>query len=382
MTIYWLYIAACLIAAIAVLKATPLVKATALKLKKLDTPCERKMHQQPMVRLGGIAIFGATVFSLSCIGLLAYLTGTFNYFTQETISTISLLVAGGSGFFIIGLADDLFDLSAFNRLWMQGAIASILWGLGLQINTLTIPGLAEPVLLGWLSLPITVFWIAGVVNAINWIDGLDGLATGVSSIAVATLVTLGIVMSQPVLALMGSALLGSLLGFLVYNYSPATIFMGDGGSYFIGFILASLCMVGPQHLNSPFATLLPLIILAIPLGDMTYVICSRLYRRQSPFCADNLHLHHRLLSREITPETTVWIVYVLTLATGSLALVIVGLAGAFTLFTGLMVLLCFLVWQLSIAASLFHESHQLSKQSEQKIADIGVRKELWYSKNL
>ncbi len=115
---------------------------------------------------------------------------------------------------------------------------------------------------------------------------------------------------------------------------------------------------------------------------MTYVILSRLYRRQSPFCADNLHLHHRLLSRKITHETTVWIMYVLTLATGSLALVIVGLAGTFTLFTGLMVLLCFLVWQMSIAASLFHGSHQLSKRSEQNIVDINVRKELWYSKTL
>ena len=382
MTICGIYIAACLISAGAALGATPLVKSVALKFKQLDTPSDRKVHHQPTVRLGGVAIFTATLFSLLCI----WTTGALGDFTPETLTSLSLLVLGGSGFFLIGFADDLFDLSPFNRLWMQGAIASTLWGLGLQINTLTLPGLTEPVLLGWLSLPITVLWIAGVVNAINWIDGLDGLATGVSSIAVATLVTLGIAVSQPVPALVGSALLGSLLGFLVYNYSPATIFMGDGGSYFIGFILAGLCIVGPQHSNSPFATLLPLIILAIPLGDMTYVILSRLYRKQSPFCADNLHLHHRLLSQEITHETTVWIMYVLTLATGSLALVLVGLAGTFTLFTGLTVLLCFLVWQLSTAAFLFHESHQLSKRSEQRseqrTADIGVRKELWYSKNL
>ena len=378
MTIHGIYAAAALISGGIALGATPLVKSVALKFKQLDTPSARKVHHQPTVRLGGVAIFTATLLSLLCI----WMTGALRNFTSETLATLSLLLLGGSGFFLIGFADDLFDLSAFNRLWMQGAIASLLWGLGLQINTLTLPGLTEPVLLGWLSLPITVFWMAGVVNAINWIDGLDGLATGITSIAAATLITLGIALSQPVTALVGAALLGSLLGFLVYNYSPATIFMGDGGSYFIGFILAGLCIVGPQHSNSPFATLLPLIILAIPLGDMTYVILSRLYRRQSPFSADNLHLHHRLLSRKLTHETTVWIMYMLTLATSSLALVLLGIASALTLFVGLTVLLCFLAWQLSIAASLFHQSHQLSKQSEQKIADIGVIKELWYSKNL
>ncbi|MGB3298514.1 MAG: MraY family glycosyltransferase [Phormidesmis sp.] len=381
MTIYWIYIATCLIAVIAVLRLTPLVKAAALKLKKLDAPCERKIHQQPMVRLGGIAIFSATVFSLFCIGSLACVTDVLKHFTQESVSTIFLLIAGGSGFFLIGLADDLLDLSPFNRLWMQGAIASLVWSFGIQINTLTIPGIAEPISLGWLSLPITVFWIAGVVNAINWIDGLDGLATGVSSIAVATLVVLGMALSQPVLAIVGAALLGSLLGFLVYNYSPATIFMGDGGSYFIGFILASLCIVGSQHLSSPFATLLPLIVLAIPLGDMTYVILSRIYRKQSPFSADNLHLHHRLLRQEMTHETAVWIIYVLTLATGSLALVLAGLAGMLTLFTGLAILLCFLVWQVSSVAILFRESNQLSKQPSQHLANLITRKDLWYSKN-
>lgn len=377
MTIYGIYIAAALISGSLALGATPLVKLVALKFKQLDAPSERKVHHQPTVRLGGVAIFLATLFSLLCI----WVTGALEDFTPETLKILLLLLLGGSGFFLVGFADDLFDLSPFSRLWMQGAIASILWSFGIQINTLTIPGVVEPISLGWLSLPITVFWIASVVNAINWIDGLDGLATGVSSIAAATLVMLGVALSQPVLALVGAALLGSLLGFLVYNYSPATIFMGDGGSYFIGFILASLCIVGPQHLSSPFATLLPLVILAIPLGDMTYVIVSRLYRKQSPFSADNLHLHHRLISQVMTPETAVWIIYVLTLATGSLALVLAGLAGILTLFTGLTILLCFLFWQMSFGAILFREPNQLSEQSEQNLANIITRKELWYSKN-
>jgi len=248
MAIYWIYIATCLLSASVALATTPIVRLIALKFKKFDVPTERKIHRQPMVRLGGIAIFGATLVSL----FFAWLAGALDEFTAETLSTILLLLLGGSSFFFVGFADDLFELSAIKRLCMQGAIASIFWSLGIQIDTLTLPGLSAPIALGWLSLPITVFWLAGVVNAINWIDGLDGLATGVSSIITAVLVMLGIAMSQPVPAIIGSALLGSLLGFLYHNYNPAKIFMGDGGAYFIGFILASLCIVGPQHIDSPF----------------------------------------------------------------------------------------------------------------------------------
>jgi len=258
MAIYWIYIATCLLSASVALATTPIVRLIALKFKKFDVPTERKIHRQPMVRLGGIAIFGATLVSL----FFAWLAGALDEFTAETLSTILLLLLGGSSFFFVGFADDLFELSAIKRLCMQGAIASIFWSLGIQIDTLTLPGLSAPIALGWLSLPITVFWLAGVVNAINWIDGLDGLATGVSSIITAVLVMLGIAMSQPVPAIIGSALLGSLLGFLYHNYNPAKIFMGDGGAYFIGFILASLCIVGPQHIDSPFSTVLPLVILA------------------------------------------------------------------------------------------------------------------------
>lgn len=366
MTIYWIYLLVGLVAAGLALAITPIVKSIALKFKQVDAPSARKVHEKPMVRLGGVAIFGATLLPfLGC-----WLTGVIGHFTHETHTTVLALLLGGSGFFLVGFADDLFELSAFNRLWLQSLIAVGIWSLGIRIDTLVFPGL-EPFSLGWLSLPVTVFWVTGVVNAINWIDGLDGLAAGVSGITAAVFVGLGIIWLQPVLALIGAALLGSLLGFLYYNYNPATIFMGDGGAYFIGFMLASLCIVGPQYFESPFATVLPLVILAVPLGDMTGVILARLYRRQSPFNADNLHFHHRLLQRDISHKGTVWIVYVLTMASSCLALALVGVGHRWMPAIGALGLLWTVVWKMrQFSAPIIEPSNVFS------------RKGLWYSKNL
>ncbi len=376
MTIDWIYIFAFLVSATVALLTTPLITWAAIKFDCLDMPSARKVHQRPMVRLGGMAIFGATVMSvltlkamcatdvcaIRAMDVTAYSSGT-------AVSTNALLLLGGSGFFLIGFVDDLFDLSAFNRLWMQGAIASAIWSGGIRIELLVLPGFASPIDLGWLSLPVTVLWLAGVVNAINWIDGLDGLAAGVSSIAALVIVAIGMTMGQPVPALWGSALLGGLLGFLYYNYSPAKVFMGDGGSYFIGFMLASLCIVGPMQLESNFATLLPLVILALPLGDMTSVIVTRLYSRCSPFCADQRHLHHRLLAMALTHQAAVWVLYVLTLVAGTVALVLAGVVDRWVLLGAIALLVILLVAQLQ-RVSRFHAS------------DIVVKEELWYSKNL
>lgn len=366
MAIYWIYLLVGLVAAGITLSTTPIVKSIALKCKQVDAPSARKVHERPMVRLGGVAIFGATVCSL--IG--CWLTGVMGNFTDQTQTTVVVLLLGGSGFFLVGFADDLFELSPFNRLWIQAVIATGIWSLGIRIDTLVFPGF-EPFVLGWLSLPITVFWLAGVVNAINWIDGLDGLAAGVSSITAAVFVGLGILLAQPVLALLGAALLGSLLGFLYYNYNPATIFMGDGGAYFIGFMLASLCIVGPQYFESPFATVLPLVILSVPLGDMTGVILARLYRRQSPFNADNLHFHHRLLQREISQVGTVWIVYGLTMASSCLALALAGIGHGWVPVLGSLGLLWIVARQMRKFPMPIIES-----------SNVFSRKGLWYSEDL
>ena len=369
MTIYWIYITACFLAAIAALRLTPLIKTVALKLEKFDAPEARKVHQQPMVRLGGVAIFAATQGAIAFSFLLFDLPSAAGNLSSIPDWMPGLLL-GSIGFFLIGFSDDLFNLSPLHRLWMQGAIAAIVCCFGLRIDALVLPGI-EPIALGWLSLPITVLWIAGVVNAINWVDGLDGLAAGICAIASACILSLAVSASQLMVALIAAALLGSLLGFLVYNYNPAEIFMGDGGSYFLGFMLASLCIVGPQQINTSVSSLLPLLILAVPVGDMVSVIVARLYQRRSPFSADNFHLHHRLLQRNLSHKTVVLVMYALTLATGSVALVIANVLGTFTAFATIAVLSGFSVWQLSDFAA--HSSSSPNQSSN----NVVVGKAIW-----
>jgi len=299
---------------------TPAVRAIALRYGRVDTPCARKVHVQPMARLGGIAICLGTVVAL----LLALTLGALQKFPDSNLNSLFIVLIGSLGAFAIGLSDDLFMLSPTLRLLMQFGVASLVWYQGVRIEFLTLPGIGMADI-GLLSLPVTVIWLVGVVNAINWIDGLDGLATGVSGIAAATSGLICFYTGQLSAALILLALLGSLLGFLVFNFNPARIFMGDGGSYFIGFLLAGVSITGLVKSATATAILLPILVLAVPLIDMSAVIFGRLRRGKSPFLADNSHLHHRLLKAGVPHRLTVLVIYSIAFWLGSLALVFVGL---------------------------------------------------------
>ncbi|MEO0348706.1 MAG: MraY family glycosyltransferase [Cyanobacteria bacterium P01_A01_bin.15] len=288
------------------------MRRVAIHCGRVDVPCDRKVHEIPMVRLGGLAIFVGTLAAVICLWLM----GGFSHLLPTDQKEILVMLFGGGGYFLLGFSDDLYTLSPKLRLLCQFAIATLVWSLGVRIDFITVPGLGL-VHLAWLSLPVTLVWIAGMVNAINWMDGLDGLASGVS--AISALITVGIClyMGEPSVALLAMGLVGSLCGFLVYNFNPACIFMGDGGSYFIGFMLAVISITG--LVKGATAITIPLIVLAVPIFDMTLVIVSRLLRRKSPFEADNSHLHHRLLSVGLPHRLTVLFIYALSLWIGSWA---------------------------------------------------------------
>ena len=314
------YLLAFFVALAVVLVSTPIVRAFALNYGYLDAPSARKVHQQPVARLGGVSI---------CIGTLTaifgvWLAGVFHLLPPQTLSGLISIILGSFAFFLIGLADDLFGLPAIMRLLIQSAVASGVWLSGVQIEFLTVPGWGL-VQLGWLSLPITVIWLTGVVNAINWIDGLDGLASGVAGIAAAASFLICLYTQQFAAALLVVALLGSLLGFLYYNFNPAQIFMGDGGSYFIGFLLAGVGIIGLVKGATATAIFLPFLVLAVPLLDMSIVIFSRLSRGSSPFVADKRHLHHRLLRAGLSHRLAVLLIYALALWICSLAIWCVGI---------------------------------------------------------
>jgi UDP-N-acetylmuramyl pentapeptide phosphotransferase/UDP-N-acetylglucosamine-1-phosphate transferase len=335
------HLIAFLVAAVVVLWTTPDVKKIGLKSGRVDQPGGRKVHQRPIVRLGGVSIFAGTIISL----VIVWWLGGFANLSPEKEWQILGVILGGLGFFLIGLADDLLNLSPLVRLLIQVIVAAAAWLAGVSIDFISIPSIGI-VNLHWLSLPITVIWLVGMVNAINWIDGLDGLAAGVTGIAAVVMLFVSLFMNQPAAALIAAALAGASLGFLRYNFNPAQIFMGDGGAYFMGFTLAAVGVIGLVKIPAFTAVLLPYLILAVPIVDMSAVIFSRLRKGKLPWIADgHSHLHHRLLRAGLSHRLTVLFIYSLTLWVGSLALAVAGIPSGMTYAYAATSLLSFAIWR-------------------------------------
>lgn len=309
------FVAAAMLTALIV----PVVRRLGLSWGLLDAPDGRKQHTTPMVRLGGIGI----VLGFSLALAVTWHLGGFAELPPIKDQQIWTTLAGAICFFVIGLADDLFALPPLPRLVAQLVVAMAVWSQGVQIGTIELP--STLLVLPWLpSLLATIIWLVGITNAINWLDGLDGLAAGVSGIAAVGLLSVSFSLDQPAAGLLAAALAGSCLGFLRHNFNPARIFMGDGGSYFLGFALAAISIVGPAKQLTSVSLLLPLVILSLPLADMSAVILGRLSQGHSPFYPDRRHLHHRLLRSGLSHRRTVLLIYAFTQWLGALALVLVN----------------------------------------------------------
>lgn len=342
------HLAAFVISAVVVLVLTPIVRRAGLASGKVDMPGGRKVHSQPMVRLGGVSIFFGVLIALLVIWFAGGFLGSdglpLDPVTDNSIWGVTL---GGLAFFLIGLIDDLFGLSAISRLIMQVAVASVAWYVGVDIAFLSLPFVETGIiqLPDGISLIVTIFWLVGMANAINWIDGLDGLAAGVSGIAAVVMMVVSLYMQQPAAALIAAALAGGALSFLRYNFNPAQIFMGDGGAYFIGFTLAGVGIIGLVKGVTTVAVVLPSLTLAIPILDMSAVILLRLRKGLSPFVADKRHLHHRLLKAGFSHRFTVLFIYVLALWVGSLAMAFSGLRAGIPFVFASTALLSYTGWQ-------------------------------------
>ncbi|MGK7937285.1 MAG: glycosyltransferase family 4 protein [Xenococcaceae cyanobacterium] len=334
------HLTAFLISVTVVLWTIPDVKTVGLKLGIVDRPNARKIHKNPVVRVGGVSIFIGAISAL----LIIWRLGGFAMVSPHQEGEIGAVILGSIAFFFIGLADDLFNLTAISRLIMQVAVATICWFMGVRIDFLSVP-FDSLIQIGWLSLPITVMWLVGMANAINWIDGVDGLAAGVSGIAAVVMLIVTLFMNQPGAALIAAALAGGALGFLRYNFNPAQIFMGDGGAYFMGFTLAGVGVIGLVKTTAVTAVLLPYLILAVPILDMSAVIFSRISKGKSPFIADKSHLHHWLLKAGISQRLTVLFIYALTLWVGSLAMGFSNIPSGWGYAIGATLLLGYVGWQ-------------------------------------
>jgi len=347
------YLVAFLSASYVVLWLTPVVREVGIRTGTVDLPSERKIHTQPMVRLGGVAIFVASLTSW----LILWGAGEFSGLDPAQEYEIWGVTIGGLLFFLIGLADDLFQLSAMVRLLLQGIVAGAAWWVGVRIDFVTLPGLGILPFPWWLSLIITLLWLVGMVNALNWMDGLDGLAAGVAGIAAVVLLVISLLMQRPAAAIIAATIAGGCLGFLRYNFNPAKIFMGDGGAYFLGFTLAATGVIGVAKVATTLAVLLPFCILAVPIVDMSTVILNRLRRGASPFAADKEHLHHRLIRAGLPHRLSVLFVYALTLWVGSLALTLAGLPAGGTFLAIATGIMGFATWEVDRRIHWFKKPH-------------------------
>ncbi len=285
---------AVLCAALLAFTMTPIVRVLAFKIGAVDVPTDdRRMHKKPIPRIGGLAIFLAFV-----ITTLAFC---------EINPTMLTIWFGGLILVVMGVLDDIFRLNAWIKLIFQIAVAFIAVYQGVTIDFVNFFGTYIP--FGIWSIPITVLWIVGLTNAINIIDGLDGLACGVSVICSLSLFCVTVLSGRTTWALIAAILVGSCLGFFPFNHHPAKIFMGDTGALFLGFTLSVLSIEGVFKMNTVLSFLIPLSIFGLPLFDTLFAIVRRLLRGESPFAADGEHIHHKLMKMGFGQKYSVRILY-------------------------------------------------------------------------
>lgn len=303
---------AVLIAFVVSFALTPVVKILAQKLGAMDVPGEaRRVHDHPIPRMGGLAIFLGFIVSM----LL------FVDITQE----VRGILLGSIIIVITGVIDDIISLRAWTKFLIQILAAVIAVLHGVVINVVSNPNVfssQEAIVLGWLAIPLTVLWIVGITNSVNLIDGLDGLAVGVSTISCVTILVVALLVSEPNVALIVAALAGACIGFMPYNLNPARIFMGDTGSLLLGYVLATVSVLGLFKFYAIVTFVVPVLALAVPLSDTLFAFCRRILHGQSPFHADRGHFHHKLMDLGLNQKQAVAILYAISATLGLAAVVL------------------------------------------------------------
>ena len=329
MTVPTLYLSAAAgsaaLAALIAYLLTPWVRRLALRGGAAHAPRDRDVHQEPIPRWGGLAVFTAFVVALVA-GVLILQFGFHRPVGERTLRAGIGLVLAGTLLSAVGAADDRWDLSASKQMAVQLLCALLVLPFGVVIQFVTNPFTGQMISLGWIGYPITVLWLVAVANAVNWVDGIDGLAAGVTAIAAFTLALLAAWSKQPALAVLAAALGGSLLGFLRYNFNPATIFLG-GGAQVVGFTLACISTLGAFKAPVAIAFAVPLLVLALPIFDTAVVIVRRWRAGRPIYQADKSHFHHRLMERGFSQRQTVLILYGISISLCAIAVTAFLLLG-------------------------------------------------------
>ena len=296
---------------------TPVVKVFAQKVGAMDVPKDgRRMHDHPIPRLGGLAMF------------LGFLVSTLLFSKVDT--QVRGMLLGCVLVVITGVIDDIVPLKWWLKLLLQiaAALVAVFSGIRIEVFSNPIPFMGtEWLILRELSIPITVLWIVLVTNSVNLIDGLDGLAVGVSAIDSLAMLVIALLVSEGNVAIIMAALVGACVGFMPYNMNPAKIFAGDTGALLLGYVLATMSVIGLFKTYAIISFLLPFLLLALPLFDTGFAIIRRLIHGQSPMHPDRGHVHHRLIDMGLNQKQAVAILYCVSAVFGLSAVVLATSGG-------------------------------------------------------
>lgn len=350
--------AAFAVAGILAYVATPHVKQFARQIGAIDVPKDnRRMHKKPIPRLGGLSIFVGFLGAILLFGQLD--------------QTMLCVLLGASIIVALGMFDDVLALSAKLKFLVQIVAAAIPVCIGnLQIRLFTNinPFSEESYLhLGVLAIPVTILWIVGITNAVNLIDGLDGLAVGVSSIASVTMLAVSLLIGETAIAVTMGALTGACVGFMPYNLNPAKIFMGDTGSTFLGYMLATVSIMGLFKFYAVISFAVPFLILGLPIFDTANAIIRRVAAGRSPMSPDRGHVHHKLIDMGFNQKQAVAILYAISATLGLTAVVLTSSGEVKAIILLLVVLLVVLAGACVIYGTAHWGKHSHSIEETEEI---------------
>ena len=349
---------------------TPIVICVARHLDIVDTPDIRKVHSKPVPRIGGVAIFVSMIGVVLPVSFLPNLVG--NSFRLIQSEIVVVLCAAGFMFFV-GLVDDIRGLRVRTKISCQLVAAIVVCSAGIRVESIALTDQLT-LGLGWFSWFFTLCWIVGITNAINLSDGLDGLAAGISLVACGVIAMLCIYNGDAVMAVLMLALLGSLTGFLLFNFEPAKIFMGDSGSLFLGFTIASASVLSATKTETIVGLALPILALGIPIFDTLFSMLRRFLERRSLFAPDRSHFHHRLLAFGLRQRHVVITAYVVTLFAAGLGMFMLFTQNAQTVVVFICVLFLLILVFRVVGSVKLHETiiglkqkYEISSQKRQEI---------------
>jgi UDP-GlcNAc:undecaprenyl-phosphate GlcNAc-1-phosphate transferase len=364
------YLTLFLISLASSLFATPVIRRLAQRYGWLDVPADgRRVHALPTPRLGGVAVFASVILALA---LLPFVDNLVTRQLAGQWQRVVAVFASSALVFLFGVYDDLKGASVKWKFVAQGAAAVLLYALGGRVDAVTVPFVGSFDLPPVLGFGVTLLWVIGISNAFNLIDGLDGLATGASLFAALVMLGVSLVNGRVLVTVVSIALVGALIGFLRYNFNPASIFLGDSGALFIGFLLAALSVTGTQKASTVVAVAIPLMAFALPVIDTGFAIARRFIAGKPLFEGDREHIHHKLLERGWSQRRVAFALYGVCAFFGLLALLFTSDGGGGKL-TGLVLLITGAAVVLTAGRLRYHEVDEVRAGLKRNFGERKIR---------